>query len=161
MPGLALTKPVTCPTECSGLMRFLKMQDGSQDCKTILPPGVQAPALHEQDFACMNCFWLSADPQISSALLLDSHQRCVWLLQMAIGFDDPRVSVDITDGIKFVKDAAEETYDAIIVDSSDPVGPAEVLFQKVRRSKHSNLQSTSSVSSTHSSCVHTALHFEL
>ena len=53
------------------------------------------------------------------------------MLQMAIGFDDPRVSVDITDGIKFVKEAAEGTYDAIIVDSSDPVGPAEVLFQKV------------------------------
>ena len=51
---------------------------------------------------------------------------------MAIGFDDPRVTVDITDGIKFVKEAAEGTYDAIIVDSSDPVGPAEVLFQKVK-----------------------------
>ncbi|KAK9840073.1 hypothetical protein WJX74_002937 [Apatococcus lobatus] len=50
--------------------------------------------------------------------------------QMAIGFDDPRVSVEITDGIKFVKEAAEGMYDAIIVDSSDPVGPAEVLFQK-------------------------------
>ena len=52
---------------------------------------------------------------------------------MAIGFDDPRVTVDITDGIKFVKEAAEGTYDAIIVDSSDPVGPAEVLFQKVNQ----------------------------
>ena len=58
---------------------------------------------------------------------------------MAIGFDDPRVSVDITDGIKFVKEAAEETYDAIIVDSSDPVGPAEVLFQKARHSRHSDI----------------------
>ena len=28
-------------------------------------------------------------------------------------------------------DAAEGTYDAIIVDSSDPVGPAEVLFEEV------------------------------
>ena len=30
-----------------------------------------------------------------------------------------------------LQDAEEGTYDAIIVDSSDPVGPAEVLFQKV------------------------------
>lgn len=30
------------------------------------------------------------------------------------------------------QDAPEGTYDAIIVDSSDPVGPAEVLFQKAR-----------------------------
>ena len=51
--------------------------------------------------------------------------------QMAVGFDDPRVQVHITDGIKYVQEAAEHTFDVIIVDSSDPVGPAEVLFQKV------------------------------
>eukprot|EP00884_Botryococcus_braunii_P009301 jgi/Botrbrau1/18372/Bobra.0179s0090.1 len=50
--------------------------------------------------------------------------------EMALGFDDPRVSVHITDGIKWVQQAEEGTYDAIIVDSSDPVGPAEVLFEK-------------------------------
>lgn len=51
---------------------------------------------------------------------------------MAVGFSDPRVTVNICDGIKFTQDAEEGTYDVIIVDSSDPVGPAEVLFQKVR-----------------------------
>lgn len=50
--------------------------------------------------------------------------------EMALGFDDPRVTVHITDGIDFVRCAEEGTYDAIIVDSSDPVGPAEVLFQR-------------------------------
>lgn len=50
--------------------------------------------------------------------------------QMAIGYSDPRVSVHVCDGIKFVQEAAENTYDIIVVDSSDPVGPAEVLFQK-------------------------------
>lgn len=50
--------------------------------------------------------------------------------QMAIGYSDPRVSVHVCDGIKFVEDAPEGTYDIIVVDSSDPVGPAEVLFQK-------------------------------
>ena len=53
---------------------------------------------------------------------------CPW--QLAAGYDDPRVSTSYTDGIKFVQDAAEGTYDAIIVDSSDPVGPAAVLFEK-------------------------------
>ena len=52
-------------------------------------------------------------------------------LQLAAGYNDPRVSTSYTDGIKFVQDAAEGTYDAIIVDSSDPVGPAAVLFEKV------------------------------
>lgn len=50
---------------------------------------------------------------------------------MALGFEDPRVSVHITDGIDWVMKTEEGTYDAIIVDSSDPVGPAEVLFEKV------------------------------
>eukprot|EP00238_Polyblepharides_amylifera_P015898 CAMPEP_0196584296 /NCGR_PEP_ID=MMETSP1081-20130531/46546_1 /TAXON_ID=36882 /ORGANISM="Pyramimonas amylifera, Strain CCMP720" /LENGTH=331 /DNA_ID=CAMNT_0041905451 /DNA_START=117 /DNA_END=1112 /DNA_ORIENTATION=+ len=50
--------------------------------------------------------------------------------QMAAGFSDPRANVKICDGLKFVEDAEEGTYDAIIVDSSDPVGPAEVLFEK-------------------------------
>jgi len=49
---------------------------------------------------------------------------------MAIGFNDPRVTVRICDGIKFVQDCAPGSYDVIIVDSSDPVGPAEVLFEK-------------------------------
>lgn len=49
---------------------------------------------------------------------------------MAVGFSDPRVRVHIGDGLAFVRDTAPDTYDAIIVDSSDPVGPAEVLYQK-------------------------------
>lgn len=36
----------------------------------------------------------------------------------------------ICDGLKYVRECEEGTYDAIIVDSSDPVGPAEVLFEK-------------------------------
>ena len=42
-------------------------------------------------------------------------------------FDDPRARVMIDDGIRFIADTTE-TFDAIIVDSSDPVGPNEVLF---------------------------------
>ena len=53
-------------------------------------------------------------------------------MQLAQGFQDPRLNLHITDGIKWVQDAEEGSYDAIIVDSSDPVGPAEVLFQRVR-----------------------------
>ena len=53
-------------------------------------------------------------------------------MQLAQGYSDARVNLQITDGIRWVQDAPPETYDAIIVDSSDPVGPAEVLFKKVR-----------------------------
>ena len=54
---------------------------------------------------------------------------------MAVGFQDSRLRVHICDGIEFVRSAPEGSYDAIIVDSSDPVGPAEVLFEKVKSQK--------------------------
>jgi len=43
--------------------------------------------------------------------------------------DSSRVRVYIGDGFKFLADNTS-TYDVIITDSSDPVGPAESLFQK-------------------------------
>lgn len=42
-------------------------------------------------------------------------------------FDDPRADVLVADGLAHIRDT-DETYDVIIVDSTDPVGPGEVLF---------------------------------
>jgi spermidine synthase len=47
----------------------------------------------------------------------------------ACGFDDPRVNVHVMDGNAFIKGHSSE-YDVIIVDSSDPIGPGEKLFEK-------------------------------
>jgi len=44
--------------------------------------------------------------------------------------DDPRAHVLFDDGIKWVRDAADGSLDIIIVDSTDPIGPAEGLFNK-------------------------------
>lgn len=41
--------------------------------------------------------------------------------------DDERVSVYYEDGIKFIEDK-DNSYDLIIVDSTDPIGPGEGLF---------------------------------
>ncbi len=41
---------------------------------------------------------------------------------------DPRAEVIVGDGIDYVKRAADESFDAIIVDSTDPIGVGEVLF---------------------------------
>lgn len=43
---------------------------------------------------------------------------------------DPRAELHFDDGIKWVADAAPGSYDVIIVDSTDPVGPAEGLFNE-------------------------------
>ncbi len=42
--------------------------------------------------------------------------------------DDPRAELLFIDGIKWIQDAEEGSLDLIIVDSTDPVGPAEGLF---------------------------------
>jgi len=42
-------------------------------------------------------------------------------------FDDPRLDLVINDGAVFMKQNAD-VYDVIIIDSTDPVGPGEVLF---------------------------------
>ncbi|XP_042499527.1 spermidine synthase 1 [Macadamia integrifolia] len=49
---------------------------------------------------------------------------------VAVGYEDPRVNLHIGDGVAFLKAVAEGTYDAVIVDSSDPIGPAQELFEK-------------------------------
>ncbi len=42
--------------------------------------------------------------------------------------NDPRAALHFADGIKWVADAKPDSYDVIIVDSTDPVGPAAGLF---------------------------------
>ncbi|KAK8962696.1 Spermidine synthase 1 [Platanthera guangdongensis] len=49
---------------------------------------------------------------------------------LAIGFEDSRVNLHIGDGVAFLRNVPEGTYDAVIVDSSDPIGPAQELFEK-------------------------------
>ena len=48
---------------------------------------------------------------------------------MSALLESPKVTVYVGDGFKFLE-THQETYDVIITDSSDPVGPAESLFQK-------------------------------
>ncbi|KAF8880288.1 saccharopine dehydrogenase [Infundibulicybe gibba] len=52
-----------------------------------------------------------------------------YLPHMSSLLTSPKVTVFIGDGFKFLAEN-ESTYDVIITDSSDPVGPAESLFQK-------------------------------
>ncbi|HBV97019.1 MAG: spermidine synthase [Peptococcaceae bacterium BICA1-7] len=51
----------------------------------------------------------------------------LFLPEISCGLDDPRAEVLVDDGIKHVKEN-KNTYDMIIVDSTDPIGPAVGLF---------------------------------
>ena len=49
---------------------------------------------------------------------------------LATAFDDPRVTLLFDDAARYLReDGPGKNYDVIICDSSDPVGPADVLFQ--------------------------------
>jgi spermidine synthase len=47
---------------------------------------------------------------------------------VSCGFSDPRVKIFCEDGIEFVK--KNKDYDIIIIDSTDPIGPAVGLFSR-------------------------------
>ncbi len=49
--------------------------------------------------------------------------------QLATSFNDPRLIVVAEDASQYIK-TKENYFDVIIVDSTDPIGPGEVLFQK-------------------------------
>ena len=54
-----------------------------------------------------------------------------YLPKMAEGLNHPKSTVIIGDGFAFLNDPKNKaSFDVIITDSSDPEGPAEVLFQK-------------------------------
>lgn len=51
-----------------------------------------------------------------------------WLPSISAGaFDDPRADLVIADGARFMAET-DRSFDVIIVDSTDPMGPGEVLF---------------------------------
>lgn len=52
-----------------------------------------------------------------------------YMPQTACGFDDERIHLFYEDGLKYVR-RYEDTYDLILVDSTDPFGPGEGLFTK-------------------------------
>lgn len=47
--------------------------------------------------------------------------------KLRIAFDNPRLELRIEDGIKYIENQ-QDIFDIILVDSTDPIGPAEGLF---------------------------------
>jgi spermidine synthase len=71
-------------------------------------------------------------PSIEKAVLVEIDGRVVevskkYLPEISCALEDKRVEVNIADGIKYVQEHRKE-FDVILVDSTDPVGPAVGLF---------------------------------
>lgn len=72
-------------------------------------------------------------PEVEEAILCEIDQEVIdaareFLPFTAVGLDHPRATIHVGDGIRFIRDNAD-SFDVIIVDSTDPVGFAEGLFQ--------------------------------
>ncbi len=63
--------------------------------------------------------------EIDKAVVRASRQ---FLPSLSHALDHPKLKLIIDDGIKYLQQAADESFDCIVVDSSDPVGPAMGLF---------------------------------
>lgn len=71
-------------------------------------------------------------PSVKEVTLVDIDEGVIeaskaYLPAWNTGFSDPRAKVIVGDGLAFVAGAREE-YDAVIVDSTDPIGPGQALF---------------------------------
>lgn len=77
-------------------------------------------------------------PNLTNATMIDIDEEIVSLCKKHIpkisngAFDNPRLNLKIEDGIAFVKNAPDDSFDVIIVDSTDPLPDSvgEVLFTK-------------------------------
>ncbi|XWS48148.1 hypothetical protein CRYUN_Cryun13aG0048100 [Craigia yunnanensis] len=59
-------------------------------------------------------------------MLIDVYKE--FFPDIAIGYDDPRVTLHVQDGTAFLKSVPNATYDAIIVDAFDPIRLEHELF---------------------------------
>ncbi|MCX7569657.1 polyamine aminopropyltransferase [Tumebacillus sp. DT12] len=73
-------------------------------------------------------------PSVERAVLAEIDGRVIevskqYLPEIAGKLDDPRVDVQVVDGIQYIHDN-KNTFDVILVDSTEPVGPAVGLFAR-------------------------------
>ncbi|MDD5410633.1 MAG: polyamine aminopropyltransferase [Methylobacter sp.] len=74
-------------------------------------------------------------PSVEQAVQIDIDERVtrlaeIYFPELCESNNDPRADLKFIDGIKWVKDAAPNSVDIIIIDSTDPVGPALGLFSE-------------------------------
>ena len=72
-------------------------------------------------------------PGIEKCTQIDIDERVTWASQtwfpqLCDANDDPRAELLFDDGIAWIKNCEPGSLDVIIIDSTDPVGPAEGLF---------------------------------
>lgn len=74
-------------------------------------------------------------PEVEEAIQVEIDERVTrvseqFFPELCESNGDPRARLEFTDGIKWMREAGPESLDVVIVDSTDPIGPAEGLFNQ-------------------------------
>ena len=75
-------------------------------------------------------------PDVRHLDLIEIDGRVIELSRMHLSkiggtaWEDPRLHLTVGDGIVWVMNSATASYDVVLIDGSDPVGPAEGLFSR-------------------------------
>jgi spermidine synthase len=74
-------------------------------------------------------------PGVERCVMVEIDRRVVevcreHLPEIGTAWDDPRLELRFEDGVRYVKEADAPPFDVVILDGSDPVGPAEGLFDR-------------------------------
>ena len=74
-------------------------------------------------------------PEVREVTQIDIDERVTrvsehYFPELCESNDDPRATLLFVDGIRWMRKAAADSLDLIIVDSTDPIGPGEVLFSE-------------------------------
>lgn len=74
-------------------------------------------------------------PQVESVTMVEIDEAVIrasrqFLPSLSSCLDDPKLNLIIDDGIKFLEQADDESFDFVVIDSSDPVGPSVGLFSE-------------------------------
>ena len=88
---------------------------------------------------------MARHPEVEEIVLVEIDNVVIeqcrkWLPQTACGLDHEKVNLIVGDGIDYVQKGEPESFDIIIIDSTDPLGPSEGLFtESFYRKAHSML----------------------
>lgn len=74
-------------------------------------------------------------PEVERVTMVEIDRRVVevckeHLPDIGTAWNDPRLEVRFEDGVAFVAETPPASFDVVLLDGSDPVGPAEGLFDK-------------------------------
>ncbi len=61
-------------------------------------------------------------------MVIDASRK--YLPSIACGFDDPRVKTQIGDGAAYVSNQPDKSFDLVLVDSTEPIGPGITLYKE-------------------------------